>query len=143
MLKRNFAVVVIAALVLGVGAYAWAEGAPPGPTTTSPSADAEVIVKDKTGAYVTVTFDKGKVAHHSDTSITLDRPDGQPVTLALDSSTTYRGIKSNGEIRDGTNAIVLSKGGTATVVIQRPEAARGNTATPASVERTGDQVPAA
>ena len=38
MLKRNIAIVAIAVVVLGVGAYAWAEGAPARPTTSAPAA---------------------------------------------------------------------------------------------------------
>ena len=35
MLKRNIAVLTIAVVVLGTGAYAWAQGAPERPTTTT------------------------------------------------------------------------------------------------------------
>src|SRR3954465_6151586 len=81
MFKRNIAAIVLAALVVGVGAYAWAEGAPPDPTTstTPPGASGapaakphrpgraarlpvlrravhgDVVVKDKAGKFVTVT----------------------------------------------------------------------------------------
>ena len=76
MLKRNIAIVAIAVVVLGVGAYAWAEGAPARPTTSAPAAalaangrpgraghpglallrravHGDVIVKDKAGQFVT------------------------------------------------------------------------------------------
>ncbi|MCU1463892.1 MAG: hypothetical protein JWO37_3967 [Acidimicrobiales bacterium] len=153
MLKRNIAVVVLAALVLGVGAYAWAEGAPARPASATATAMAgvpavggpadaalrpmrpagrallrrgvhgDVIVKDKNGTFVTVTFDKGKVTGHTGSSITVERPDGKSVTLTLDAATTYRGIASAADIRDGKGAIVVSKGGTATTVAQRPATA--------------------
>jgi hypothetical protein len=35
MLKRNIAILTIAVVVLGTGAYAWATGAPPRPTTSA------------------------------------------------------------------------------------------------------------
>ena len=38
MLKRNAAVLLVGALVLGVGAYAWAQGAPERPTTSEQTA---------------------------------------------------------------------------------------------------------
>jgi len=165
MLKRNIANVAIADVVLGVGAYAWAEGAPARPTTSPPAAalaangrpgraghpglallrravHGDVIVKDKAGQFVTVTFDRGKVTSHSDSSITVERPDGPSVTLHLDGSTRYRGITSATDIQDGKGAIVVSKDGTAIVVAQRQRGA-GNTAADADVERSVDQVPAA
>jgi hypothetical protein len=145
MFKRNLAVITVATLVLGVGAYAWAEGTPSGPslssstsaTASTPAAGkhraagraerailrravhGDLVVKDKSGQFVTVTFDKGKVTSHSDSEVTLERPDGKSVTLKLDGSTKYRGVASASAIRDGKGALVLSKDGTARMVGQR------------------------
>jgi hypothetical protein len=143
MLKRNIVVLTIAAVVLGTGAYAWAQGAPERPTTTTvepggatPKADGaaggarrarrfagravhgDLIVGGKQG-FENVTFDKGDVVRHSATSITVKRADGVEVTKAIDGTTRFRGIASAGEIVDGRPALVVSKGDTAVLVAQR------------------------
>ncbi len=147
MLKRNIVILTIAAIVLGTGAYAWAQGAPERPTTTStvepggsrPKAGGgaagaarrarrfagravhgDLIVRGKQG-FENVTFDKGDVVRHSATSVTLERADGVEVTKAIDGTTRFRGIASAGEIVDGRPALVVSKGDTAVLVAQRSE----------------------
>lgn len=158
--KRTLVAAAVVTAVLGLGAAAWATDSPARPSVNAaangavaariggrhPLAGAlfrravhgDLVVKDRTGQFVTVTVDKGKVTGHTPTSITLQRADGKSVTLALDSSTRYRGIASASEIADGKGAVVVSKGGTATVVAQR-----GNTTASASVDSSGEQVPAA
>lgn len=135
MLKRNIVILTIAAVVLGTGAYAWAQGAPERPTTSTVEPGAarpkagggaagparrahrvaaravhgDLIVRAKQG-FENVTFDKGDVVRHSATSVTLKRADGVEVTKAINGTTRFRGIASAGEIVDGRPALVVSKG---------------------------------
>src|SRR5438132_116438 len=101
MLKRNAAVIAIVALVLGVGAYAWAQGSPSRPqvgahVTAQQGQDGtgrangraagralgvlrrtvhgELVVRTKNG-FQQVVYNRGVVKSHSDTSITVTRPD--------------------------------------------------------------------
>jgi hypothetical protein len=72
------------------------------------------------GSWQTVTFDRGKVEAATDGSkIVLARPDGQTVTLVLNGDTKYHGIADAGAVREGEPAMVISKDGTATHVLQR------------------------
>lgn len=82
----------------------------------------DLVVKDKDGAYVTVTFDRGTVSSASATSITVDRPDGQQVTLTVDADTKVHGKASAAEVETGKAAIVVSRTGTATQILQRANA---------------------
>ena len=145
MLKRNIVILTIAVVVLGTGAYAWAQGAPERPTTSTiqpggaqpqarPGAagraarrarrfagravHGDLIVRGRQG-FVNVTFDKGDVVRHSATSITVKRADGVEVTKTIDGSTRFRGIQSADGIVDGRPALVVSKGETAVLVAQR------------------------
>lgn len=203
MLKRNAAVVVLAGLVLGGTAVAWAGGSPPRPTvvaaaqtgdtTTPPSTppapadrhakraaaraclesagedaaarraclDAAglhkpgrgpkhrggplgglgmlgkavhgsvVVPGEAEGTWQTVTFDRGTVNEATDgDTIVLDRPDGEKVTLAMTADTTFHGVAAAAAIREGKPAMVVSKGGTATQVVQRDPAHAGRPAHP-------------
>jgi len=149
MFKRHAAVLLIGALVVGVGAYAWAQGAPDRPTTTDQAAPrkpdgprgqgagrrggrfghrfgplaraihGDVIVRAQQGnGFENVTFDRGEVTAVNASSITVRRPDGQSVTKAIDSNTRFRGVQSAAEVKTGKPALVVSKGGTATLVAQ-------------------------
>ena len=148
MLKRNVVVLTIFALVLGVGAYAWAQGEPERPTTSTAEPKAEgvraerrlhrgvrgqrrpgpgmagravhgdLIVRGKDG-FENVAFDKGEVVRHSATSITLKRADEVEVTKAINGDTKFKGIASADEIVDGKPALVVSKGDAAGLVAQR------------------------
>jgi hypothetical protein len=138
--KKLAALGVASAVVLGTGgAVAWAQTGGSGDTTTTPAASADhggrrirplarhgvhgdIIVKDKTGAYVTVTFDRGSVTAASATAVTLDRPDGQSVTLAVTADTKVHGAASAAELTVGKPAVVVSRSGTATQIAQRPNA---------------------
>lgn len=195
ILKRNAAVVVLAGLVLGGAAVAWAGGGPPRPTvlalaqtgdtTTPPSTpptpadrrarreaaracleaagqdaaarraclDAAgphkpgggpnlrggplgglgmlgkavhgsvVVPGEAEGTWQTVTFDRGTVNEATDGgTIVLDRPDGEQVTLALTADTTFHGVADAAAIQEGKPAMVVSKDGTATQVVQRDPA---------------------
>lgn len=82
-----------------------------------------LVVPGEGGAWQTVTFDRGTVGEATDgTTIVLDRRDGQKVTLALSADTRYRGIAGASAIQKGKPATVVSKGGKATLVVQRDPA---------------------
>ena len=87
----------------------------------------EVKVK---GQWVTLVLDRGKVTAVSSTAITLQRPDGQSVTLQITSATHFNGVASEAAVRTGVAATVISDNGTARRVAQRahPAAAAGQTA---------------
>ena len=151
MLKRNIAILTIAVVVLGTGAYAWATGAPSRPTTNAGQTSSDptngvqpgsgrrmagrgpaggpfrraihgdLIVRAKTG-FENVSFDRGDVVRHSATSVTLKRADGVEVTKAVNGDTRFRGIASADKIADNSPAFVVSKGDTAVIVAQRPTA---------------------
>ena len=76
-------------------------------------------VKNKAGQWVTYTFDKGKVTAVSASSITLARPDGQSVTIAITAETKFRGVSSAADVTVGRAAIVVSDNGHALWVAQR------------------------
>ena len=78
---------------------------------------ATLEVKQK-GQWVTYDLDRGKVTAVSSTSITLARPDGQSVTVTIDSTTKYKGVTSATAIRTGRPALVLSENGTAVRIRQ-------------------------
>ncbi len=70
------------------------------------------------GQWVTYDLDRGKVTAVSATSITLARPDGQSVTLTIDSATRFGHKLSAAAITVGARATVISDGGTARRVVQ-------------------------
>lgn len=152
MLKKNLVIITIAALVLGAGAYAWAEDAPSRPTTSAsvaadppastPSNPApagkggkhagvlrrvvhgDLVVRTKKG-FENMTYDRGTVSAVSATSITVQRPDGVSVTKTIDANTRFRGAQSASDVKSGSPAIVLSKGGAAVLIAQRAAKAGG------------------
>jgi hypothetical protein len=132
---------VAGAVVLGTGgAVAWAQSGGDAPSTTAPGAAAaparpdvpvkalrslarravhgDVVVKAKDGSFVTVTFDRGTVTAANDTSVTLQRPDNQTVTLAVNGDTKVHGAASAAALQTGKDAVVISKSGTATQILQ-------------------------
>jgi hypothetical protein len=129
------------ALVVGAGAAAWAQTSGgsatsgdtaggghghPGLALLRRADHGTVEVKNKDGSWVTVTFDRGTVTAASASSITLQRPDGQSVTIALTADTRYRGISSADQIATGKAAIVASdSNGNALLVAQGAAAAQG------------------
>jgi hypothetical protein len=93
-------------------------------------------IKDKSGTFVTYTFDKGPVgAGTSPSQVVINRPDGQTVTLKIDASTKFKGIASAANLTQGQPALVVSKGGTATLIAQRDKATAQ--AGPASLDTAG------
>lgn len=147
MLKRNFAVLLVAGLVLGGGAFAWAQGSPsqaqgaPAALATvaagvrDPAArraggegkhalykravHGDLIVRGRGGAFENYTFDRGKVDAASSTSITLTRPDGKQVTVSITPDTKFRGVRDASGLQTGKPAVVVSQGGKADLVDQR------------------------
>jgi hypothetical protein len=145
--KKVAAIGVAAAALAGGGAAAWAQstGGPGGPaptTTTAPAKSGapaaapgiglarlravarradhgDLEVKTKDGTWVTITFDRGTVSAASPTSVTIDRPDGHQATLAINSSTKVHGIASVADLKTGKAAIVVSRSGTATQILQK------------------------
>lgn len=176
MLKRNLALVLVAGLVLGGGATAWAAGDPaptttpttltpaerqaraqalktclqgaqdtaarkacvaaaglgtanaakrkalglPGPDVLGRAIHGSLLVPGPNSTWQTVTFDRGKVdAATTGTRIVLDRADGQQVSLALTADTAYHGVDGAASLKVGQPALVVSKDGTATHVLQK------------------------
>ncbi len=154
--KKAAAAAVTAAVVLGgAGAAAWAtSGSSSAPsladtasTTTTTAAprhpglgllrradhgDLEVRIG---GQWQTVTFDRGRATSVSATSITVQRPDGQSVTLAITPATKFAGVSSWQQVRLQAPVAVASRDGSALRVAQRATAATpgaGPAATPAA-----------
>jgi hypothetical protein len=142
--KKIAAVAATATLALGgAAAVASADSGSGTSTPTSPPASAaatttpkkahkgllgradhgevEVRVKGDDGkpTWVSVTFDRGKVSAVNQGSITLARPDGQSVTLQLSPTTKYHGVTGWQQIATGKGALVVSRSGAATQVLQR------------------------
>jgi hypothetical protein len=93
-------------------------------------------IKDDSGTFVTYTFDKGPVGPGTNAGqVVINRPDGQAVTLKIDASTKFKGISSAAQIAQGQPALVVSKGGTATLIAQRDKATAD--AGPASLDTAG------
>ena len=87
-------------------------------------ATAEVKVQ---GQWVTYDLDRGNVTAISPASITLLRPDGQSVTLTINSSTKYGPSQSEATISTGRPATVISKDGIALRIRQgRGQASSGS-----------------
>src|SRR5690242_18220134 len=73
-------------------------------------------LSDKSGTPISVTWDRGKIASLSDTSLTLTRRDKVQVTFAITSDTTVRNDGSTyhlADLRTGLVATVVSQSGNA------------------------------
>lgn len=102
----------------------------PRPRTLLQRSDHATLELKVKGHWVTYTLDRGKVASISPTAVTLDRPDGQTVTDAINSGTRFGGVSSESAVQLGKPAVVLSEGGTALRIHQgKPPA--GNPGGPA------------
>ena len=149
MLKRNLAVLVLAAVVLGGGALAWAQtsdGSPSAPTVTSGAAAAQQgpsqpgqpnrpgrqgragilrrvvhgdLIVRGKDGFQNVTYDRGKEDGVSGDTLTITRPDGKKASVKLTSDTKYRGVKDASGLQAGKPTLVLSKDGNALIVGQR------------------------
>jgi hypothetical protein len=143
---KNIAAIAVAALGISAGAVGLAQAGPGDPpaqaastTTTAPGPKAggrpgamgghavhgDLIVRTKDGAFEKVAFDRGTLTAVSATSLTLHRPDGVDVTVTLNGDTRYRGVENAGALQKDQPVAVVSKDGTARVVMQRdPDAPR-------------------
>ena len=130
------AAIVGTALVAGGGAAAFAATTRPSSpaassTTTSAlkhsprrsllsRADHATLEVRRHGQWVLITVDRGNVTAVSATSITLARPDGRSVTIALAPGTKYRGKEASSAtgLKTGVRARVTSMNGTALAVTE-------------------------
>lgn len=78
-------------------------------------ADHATLETKRNGKWVTVDMDRGNVTAATASSITLNRPDGQSVTLQLLSSTKFGGKEatSASALKTGVRAVVISENGSA------------------------------
>ena len=141
VLKRNLAVLVLAAVLLGGGALAWAQtsdGSSSTPTVAPTAQQApngqgrqgrragilrrvvhgDLIVRGKDG-FQNATYDRGKEDGVSDNTLTITRPDSKKVSVKLTSDTRYRGVKDASGLQAGKPTVVLSRDGNALLVGQR------------------------
>jgi len=82
-------------------------------------ADHGTLEVRKGTAWITVDFDRGTVTAASATSVTLHRPDGQSVTLAITPATKFRGVTSASQLTTGRHAIAISQAGNALHITER------------------------
>jgi hypothetical protein len=137
--RRRIAVaaVVGSTLLVGGGTVAFAASNPsPSPSASStPStapvkhstrrtlldrADHATLEVRRHRQWVSITVDRGNVTALSATSITLRRPDGQSVTIALAPTTRYRGKEASSAtaLKTGVRAQVISMHGIAIAVTE-------------------------
>lgn len=146
MLKRNAAVVLVAATVLGAGAFAWADDGPARPSVAEAQAagpaeeaparhhrawklarhayhgDLDVWVKGETRE---ITFDRGRLVAADDDRVTIEYPTGATAEFAITDDTKIRGAGTDGELVTDRPTLVLSEGGETKAVLQRAHD-RGN-----------------
>jgi hypothetical protein len=140
MLKRNLAVLLLAGVLLGGGAVAWAQtsdGSSSAPTTAAPNArqrpgrggaeygllrrvvHGDLVVRGKNGQFENVTYDRGTEDGVSGDTLTITRPDGKKVIVKLTSDTKFKGVKDASQLQAGKQTIIISRDGKALVVGQR------------------------
>jgi hypothetical protein len=108
----------------------------------------DLVVRGQNG-FEKVTFDRGQLTAVSATSLTLKRPDGVDVTVKLDDQTRYVGVANRDALQKDKPVAVVSKDGTARMVMQRdpnaPHRARpgraGAPGAPAAPGGTGASAP--
>jgi len=143
---RNIAAIAVATIGITAGAVGLAQAGPGDPpaqaaATTTPGPKAggrpgamgpvghavhgDLIVRTKDGTFEKVAFDRGTLTAVSATSLTLHRPDGVDATVELNGDTRYRGVENADALQKDQPVAVVSKDGTARVVMQRdPDAPR-------------------
>ena len=149
MLKRNLAVLVLGAVLLGGGALAWAQtsdGSSSAPTVAPTAQQAPDQPGNQAGnqpgrkggragilrrvvhgdlivrgkdGFQNVTYDRGKEDGVSGDTLTITRPDDKKVSVKLTSDTKYRGVKDASQLQAGKPTLVVSKDGNALIVGQR------------------------
>src|SRR4051812_11857548 len=147
MLKRNLAVLVLAAALIGGGAVAWAQTTDSSPTapTQTPNAQqagprsrhpraaalmgrvvhGDLVVRGRDGAFENVTYDRGTLDGVSGDTLNLTRPDGKKVSVKVTSDTKFRGVANASELKAGKQTLVTSRDGKALTVAQRPGDKKG------------------
>ena len=137
-LRNNIVLVVVIAIVFGIGGVAVATGKPPRPSldlTSAPAAPASPVEPPtvvpaaatpsghgtttvRIGArQVAVAYDGGLVSGLSYGAITIAHPDGSSVTLTISAATRYRPAGVHPKV--GERALVYSTGGTARIIASR------------------------
>jgi hypothetical protein len=124
------AAVVAATAPASAGTVSLSAATSPAPTPAAKAAEghhdrsllkradhASIELKVK-GHWVTYVLDRGQVTAVSGTAISLARPDGQSVTLTIDSATRFGHKGSVTAIRTGSDATVISDNGAAIRVAQ-------------------------
>src|SRR5207245_4299688 len=112
----------------------------------------DLIVPGQQG-FQNVSFDRGTLTAASQSSVTVQRPDGTSITKSVDQSTRFRGAKTAADLQTGAPAVVVSKGDVAIAVFQPRRAAdggdggapgpcAGNTRSGPGVHMGADQTPA-
>jgi uncharacterized protein DUF5666 len=142
----TFAVPVVAAIALGGWAYAETQPADPQVSEAPAAAKAgrqrpgmagmkraihgELLVGGPQRGYRTVVFDRGRITAISADAITLERPDGESVTVKLTEETKFNGtprdqLKAGDMVlvaqQDGSAIRVASKGARADMAERRAE----------------------
>lgn len=82
----------------------------------------EILVKDGDG-FSTIIFDRGKVTSAVNNVVTLERADGESVSVTVDGDTKYHGIDGFDSVRVGDPIAVVTKAGKTVQVAQRPAGA--------------------
>jgi hypothetical protein len=80
---------------------------------------AELVVRTKDG-FETVDIDRGQLTSKDGNTLHVHRPDGVDVTVHLSETTRFRGVADAGALQAGKPLVVVSKGGQAVAVAQRP-----------------------
>lgn len=134
------------AFVLVSGAFASASMPQPAATTAAATSahhakakkhgllahsDYATVQVKRHGQWVTYVLDRGKVTAVTSAQITIARPDGTTVQIALSSSTKYKGVSGESGIAVGHHASVISTGGSAIRVSQMKPKAKSSSTTAA------------
>lgn len=136
MLKRNVAVVLVVVVVLGVGAYAWADGGPAGPQVTTDGTAVDHPVRHRlrqlarhtyhgdldvwvNGQTHEVTVDRGRLVSSDADTVTITDPTGASHEFPITSDTKVRGAGENRSLVAGRATLVISEGGVTRAVVQR------------------------
>jgi hypothetical protein len=85
----------------------------------------DLIVCGEDGTWQNVTVDRGTVTAVNESSVEIERPDGQKVTAALDENTRYGPDRDRTDIQTGQPAMVVQKDGKALAVMQKDPNRRG------------------
>jgi hypothetical protein len=86
---------------------------------------AQLIVRGKSGQWVTVDFDRGKIVTISSTEITITRPDGVSVSATVTPSTSFRRATES-QLAAGDPVVLVQVGGDADFVVALHRASSGS-----------------